>query len=499
MKKDSNHNDLLFKTDVKGREIFDFMIDSAIDGFWYWNLKNRSKDWINDRFWETLGYTGQEIPRDTAAWESVIFPEDLITLSERYKLCFSDPEQQFEIILRFRHKKGRTVWMRTKGKAIRNDDNEVVDMQFAHFDVTKEKVKESYLTSCNTAANIGYWEVDLIKSDVLWSPVTKKIHRVSEDYEPDLETAINFFKKGEHRDLVTKLVTEAIEYGKEYKFETILITASGEERWVNSIGISEVANGKCVRLYGTFQDIHERKKSELEILSLLQTSNEQNKRLRNFKNIVSHNLRSHSGNLEFLIDLIAKDKPELNELEVFQLIKDASSNLSETIVQLNRVSRITGLDASQLELLSLSKHVQKAVAATMGLAHGAGVEIIDEVETDLNVLGVSSYLESIVLNFLTNSIKYKANRKKSYVKLFTSHDKEKITLHIEDNGLGIDLNRHRDELFGMYKVFHDHPDSIGLGLFITKNQIDAIDATVDVASQVDKGTTFKINFAYEKN
>ena len=499
MKQVSNPNSHLYKTEVKGREIFDFMLDSAMDGFWYWNLKNRSEDWINDRFWETLGYTAEEIPHDTEAWKNVIFPEDMILLNESCDLHYSNPNTSFDKIIRFRHKTGKTVWMHSRGRANRNRQGEPSGMLFAHFDVTQEKEKEGYLISCNNAANIGYWEVDLEKSTVYWSSVTKKIHQVSEDYEPDLESAINFYKEGEYRDLITKVVSEAIEHGKSYNIESIQITSKGEERWSNSIGFPEMVNGKCVRLYGTFQDIHERKKSEMEILSLLNKSNEQNKKLRNFKSIVSHNLRSHSGNLEFLIDLIAKDKPELNELEIFQFIKSASNNLGETINQLNKVSKINGLDVSEITSLSLSKHTRKAILATMGLAREAGVEIINEVESGLRVLGVSSYLESIILNFLTNSIKYKADRERSYVKLFTSHDHEKIALYIEDNGLGIDLERNRDQLFGMYKTFHDHPDSKGIGLFIAKNQIDAINATVEVASKVDEGTTFKINFAYEKD
>ncbi len=74
-----------------------------------------------------------------------------------------------------------------------------------------------------------------------------------------------------------------------------------------------------------------------------------------------------------------------------------------------------------------------------------------------------------------------------------------IILTIEDNGLGIDLARHRHKLFGMYKTFHRHKDSRGIGLFITKNQIEAMGGKVEVESMVGKGTKFKVYLRYEKN
>lgn len=70
-------------------------------------------------------------------------------------------------------------------------------------------------------------------------------------------------------------------------------------------------------------------------------------------------------------------------------------------------------------------------------------------------------------------------------------------LSVMDNGLGIDLSKHKNSLFGMYKTFHKHQNSRGIGLFITKNQIEAMGGSIEVFSEVDKGTTFKIYFNEE--
>jgi len=72
-------------------------------------------------------------------------------------------------------------------------------------------------------------------------------------------------------------------------------------------------------------------------------------------------------------------------------------------------------------------------------------------------------------------------------------------LSIEDNGIGIDLKKYDENLFGMYKTFHQNEDAKGLGLFIAKNQIEALGGKIEVKSEVDKGTTFTIFFKHKKN
>ena len=74
-----------------------------------------------------------------------------------------------------------------------------------------------------------------------------------------------------------------------------------------------------------------------------------------------------------------------------------------------------------------------------------------------------------------------------------------IILIFEDNGLGIDLKKHSKKLFGIYKTFHVHEDSRGVGLFITKNQVESMGGRIEVQSEVNVGTTFKIFLINEKN
>ncbi|REL34384.1 PAS domain-containing protein [Thalassotalea euphylliae] len=111
-------------------------------------------------------------------------------------------------------------------------------------------------------ARLGAWEVDLKTNQIYWSSMTKQIHEVPADYVPELATAINFYKEGRSRDLITQLVERSIAYGESYEQELELVTATGREIWVIAKGEAEFEDGECVRLYGSFQDITERVKAQ---------------------------------------------------------------------------------------------------------------------------------------------------------------------------------------------------------------------------------------------
>ena len=97
-------------------------------------------------------------------------------------------------------------------------------------------------------------------------------------------------------------------------------------------------------------------------------------------------------------------------------------------------------------------------------------------------------------NLLSNAIKYRHIERTPKITVISSQTKDNITLKFSDNGLGIDLNKYGKKLFGMYKTFHDNSDARGIGLYITKNQIEAMNGKVMACSEVGKGTTFNIYF-----
>ncbi len=250
---------------------------------------------------------------------------------------------------------------------------------------------------------------------------------------------------------------------------------------------------------GVAVDISGMKKAEKEIGDLLEVTREQNERLRNFAHIVSHNLRSHSGGISMLLNFIEEENPEIYALELMQHIKNASENLSETIKHLTEVVQINMETEQNAFSILLKPIIDKNISSLLALAKNEGVKFINEIPSDITVKGIPAYLQSIAMNFLSNGIKYSSKERESYVKISAEVTNDFIILIFNDNGLGIDLTRHKQKLFGIYKTFHQHKDARGVGLFITKNQIESMGGHVEVESEVNVGTTFKIFLKHEKN
>ncbi len=133
--------------------------------------------------------------------------------------------------------------------------------------ITEKKDLEVVLNKANQLAKIGNWELDVEKKSLYWSDITKEIHETPPGFVPTIENAATAYKDGKSREEMVARIKEAIENGTSWDLEVEIITQKGNERWIRSIGGSEFLNGKCVKLFGSTQDINDRKRAEESIRS----------------------------------------------------------------------------------------------------------------------------------------------------------------------------------------------------------------------------------------
>ena len=229
-----------------------------------------------------------------------------------------------------------------------------------------------------------------------------------------------------------------------------------------------------------------------EILKLLRKSESQNKRLINFAHIVSHNLRSHYSNLDMLLNITKIDIPHITKNEIFPLIEQAVEHLGETVKNLNEVASINTNKKADIEPLNLLESFNKISASIAALLIESRSHVCVDIDKDIFVLGLPAYLDSILLNLLTNAIKYKKPNITPKIEVKALVKDKYVIVKVKDQGLGIDLYKHGHKLFGMYKTFHEHEEARGLGLFLTKNQVEALGGKIEVESQENVGTTFSV-------
>ncbi len=235
---------------------------------------------------------------------------------------------------------------------------------------------------------------------------------------------------------------------------------------------------------------------EKEMLQSVEVISDQNKRLINFTHIVSHNLRTHSGNLSTVLNLFFEsDSPEEKE-EMLGYLKQISTGFTDTVNHLNEIVAVQTKKNLQKETINLCTYIERCLETIAMDIRQAGVVVTNHVSADTTFVYNTAYLESILLNFLTNGIKYRSPERMSTIDLSIDKNDHELVLHIADNGIGINLKENGTKLFGMYNTFGSHPEARGIGLFITKYQVEAMGGTIDVASEPGVGTTFTIHFPY---
>ncbi|SDL28154.1 PAS domain S-box-containing protein [Catalinimonas alkaloidigena] len=220
-----------------------------------------------------------------------------------------------------------------------------------------------------------------------------------------------------------------------------------------------------------------------------------NQMLQEFAFIVSHNLRSPVTNLATILELYDRSAHSAEKEILLQQLRKVAGRLAETVKDLTEVVRVQTDDTLVSEELRFEEvlcHLNESLVAQI---QESGARVCAHFTECPTVTYPKVYLESIMLNLLTNAIKYRAADRTAQV-CFRTHRSEdgRVVLTCQDNGVGIDLERHGTKLFGLHKTFHGHPDARGVGLFITKNQIESQGGSIGVESRVGEGTTFKIVF-----
>jgi PAS domain S-box-containing protein len=310
-----------------------------------------------------------------------------------------------------------------------------------------------------------------------------------------LHKNMHFLNSGYHSREFFANLWQTIQRGEIWKGEIRNRNKSGQYFWVDCTIVPFIDKDRNPYQYIAIQrDITLSKNAEIELNKSFGLVNEQNKRLLNFSYIVSHNLRSHTSNILSILNFLEKESSEKERSELMMHLKKVSRSLNDTLYNLNEVVSIRNNINLVIEPLNLLDYLNQALKVQSELITLKKAEIINKVSANCVIKCNPAYLESILLNFISNAIKYSHPDRKPVLEIDVHQEQNQLVLIFADNGIGIDLDRNKDKLFGMYKTFSNNPDARGIGLFITKNQIDAMGGRVEVESELGKGTRFSIYF-----
>lgn len=386
-------------------------------------------------------------------------------------------------------------------------------MKFSGFNFTDNKknktLNHSYIESKHEIAlqisDVGLWDWDTVTNKVFYSTESKQIIGYTENELKNTSKVWDDKVHPEDKEEYFKKFNLHIEgeidiYENEYR----ILCKNGTYKWVLDKGkvIEKDDEGKPTRIIGTHTDITNRKKHESQLNKNLQLITSQNKRLHNFTHIVSHNLKTHIGNLKNILEFYDETDNEKEKKDLVNHLKTISESLTTTIVDLDDIISIKSkTNINQLnERVNLFECLNKVIESLEIESSKKEVTIYNALRMDDFLMTNRSYLESVIYNLVSNGIKYSDSSKKSQIIIQSVHTKDTLKILIADNGIGIDTTKFKNQLFEMYQTFHgtNRKDSRGIGLYITKTQVEALNGTIELDSELNKGATFTLTFKKKK-
>lgn len=283
--------------------------------------------------------------------------------------------------------------------------------------------------------------------------------------------------------------------GKTIKWEDTVNNAAGEpvthlRRFFPVYG----KHNQLTMVIGFGMDITDRKKMEEQQTELLRQLTLKNTQLIDFCNIISHNLRTPLANIGLLFQLITESTSQEEQKNLLELVHPVLSNVQLTLdelVESLQVRQNTDIVSDSNDMSSCLQKVLAGVQAQITKCNA----VIEADFTEAPVVRFPArYMESVLLNFMSNALKYQSPDRQLNLQIKTIKNQDDVILSFTDNGQGIDLQKHGDKLFKIGKVFHNHPQAKGFGLFMTKSQVDALNGEIWVESTPGMGSAFYVKF-----
>ena len=475
---------------------------------------------VNWKICDILGYEEDELLHKN--FQDITHPEDLELDLKYVNELLRGESDAYQMEKRYIHKNGSVIWAILSVSLVRTSDGQPLHFVSQIQNITKRKIAEEKLKSVNqelTAIFDSATQVSIIRTDPLglithFSKGAQLLLGYSATEVEGIHSPAIFHVKEE---LISRAQQLSLQFGKEITGFDVFVEFARQDKkesrsWTYvrkdgttfSVQLAVTAirdeENNITGYLAVATDITEQidnqkflkgSKDELEILS--DRLSKQNEQLLNFAHITSHNLRSPASNLSSLLFLYRQEDDKARKEQLFEKFETVIHHLTTTLNELVEALKIQEGTKKQTEEILFEDTLKKIQAIISGQILQSNAIITTQFE-EPQVVYNKAYLESIFLNLLTNAIKYSSPKRRPRIHIETKIFNDQLLLTFRDNGLGIDLEKNGNKLFGFHKTFHRHAEAKGVGLFLTKTQVEAMGGKITLISEVDKGTTFTINF-----
>ena len=481
---------------LKKQEISDLVINSLPGVFYLHDQAGKCIRW-NKNFETISGYSAEEI-RNLSLLD-FFDPKDHVRVMATFMSAFEKGEAEIEI--ETITKSGTKIPYYFSGKAVNYEGSLCLigmGIDISERILAKNEIKKSQerLNDHINNSPLAVIEYDKDLKITFWSKRASDLFGWTEEEVSGKKVTEFLIHKDDINTVTGSLLLANDNTSEKGPIAARNYTKDGRVlycRWHNSFLTDQY--GKIETVMSIIRDISDLWKAELQREEMASDLIKRNTELEQFTYIVSHNLRAPVASLIGLTNLLSEyDLNEKEKRDIVRGISQSATRLDDVIRDLNDILHFkTGLNGKR-EMVSFSKLVSEIEQNASQYFENNKFYIETDFSTADELYTLKNYMVSIFNNLISNSIKYKQPNADPVIKIKSELHDQKLILTFKDNGIGVDLNKIGDDLFGLYKRFHFHVEGKGLGLFMVKTQVEILGGKIAVASAVGKGTEFRIEF-----
>jgi PAS domain S-box-containing protein len=314
-------------------------------------------------------------------------------------------------------------------------------------------------------AGMGNWNYNMRKKELTISAGLCEIFGLDKKVPVSLEKFLGMIDPADRKQVLAAVMGLEGHGGKiRNSFRVIL-----ESRKVITVAAVHTQdldeNGNVLRYYGVIQDVTALESAQKERDRITAELVKRNHALEQFTYVISHNLRAPVANIKALTEILEQSFSELDEKDLINRMSQSVANLDTVITDLNLILQIKQEQSSPKEVIDFNSIISGIRLSIKNLIVQEKVQFELDIQCATSIVAVRSYLYSVFYNLTLNSIKYRNPLVNPVIKIKCAEEGSDLVIRFEDNGKGIDLEKHGDQLFGLYKRFDSNIDGKGLGLY----------------------------------
>ena len=224
-----------------------------------------------------------------------------------------------------------------------------------------------------------------------------------------------------------------------------------------------------------------------------------NQQLEQFNFIASHNLRAPIARILGLAHLLETPINAQDDVEMRQKLIQSTRDLDQVVRDLNTILSIRKGNEVTHTQFSLAEEINQICLGLEKEIESAQAAIRVELNNIDDIHSIRPYVHSVLSNLVSNALRFKKPNEQAHILIQANRSDRELKIEVQDNGIGMDLNRIQNKIFTLYSRFHTHVEGRGLGLYLVKTQLEVMGGKIEVNSKPNMGTTFTVFLPHSVN